>query len=77
MNRLHNLFFRHPIVSLLLIVIQRLDIAVIIDRLECDVGHSDFFALINIGRTFQHVNERSEHFRGRYTIHQVIAKTGN
>ncbi|MNJ44611.1 hypothetical protein D3C77_396670 [compost metagenome] len=73
-ERLHDLFFRHPIIALFLVVIQRLHITVIIDRLESDVRHSDFLTLINIWRAFQRVNKGGQHFCRRHPVQHIVPK---
>ena len=45
------------VVHRLAVHVERLDVAVVVDRLELDVGHADLFALVDIRRALQHVQE--------------------
>ncbi|MNI97674.1 hypothetical protein D3C73_1563640 [compost metagenome] len=64
-------------IALLFIIIERLDIAVILDRLKGGVRHADLLALIHIRRALQHVQEGRQHFRRNDPVPDIISKTRN
>ncbi len=47
-----------------LIHVERLDIAVLLDRAKRHVGHADFLALIDERRAFQQMQDRRQHLGG-------------
>ncbi|MNY44036.1 hypothetical protein D3C86_1790290 [compost metagenome] len=76
MDRGHDVGFGNAIRTFFFIIIQRLHIPVIINRLKTRIRHPKLLALINIRRSLQHVNEGSQHFGRGDAVIQVIAEPG-
>ena len=73
-----HLFFCHQTaLGILFVCIDSFDIFVIINGFEICIGHTDFFSLIDIRRTFQHMQTGCDHLCGYLTVHRaVITESG-
>ena len=60
-DALHHRVVRHARGGAFAVQVQRLDVLVVVDRVEAHVGHADLLALINVGRTLQEVQHGGEH----------------
>ncbi len=54
--------------------IVALDVAIIADAVEVRIGHTDLFALINIGRALHAVQHHRQHLRRRHPVRAFVAK---
>ncbi|MNN67892.1 hypothetical protein D3C81_1835530 [compost metagenome] len=73
--RLHDFLRRTAFLQILLVHVYRLDIPILVDRLEPNIGHTDFLALVDIRRPLQRMQQRGQHF-GRYvTVLTIIAES--
>src|SRR5512136_2061874 len=57
-----------------MIGVERLDVAIVRDGLKRDIGHADFFTLIDVGRALQHEGEGGQHLGRLDSIPAIIAE---
>ena len=68
---LNAAFFHH-----LPVMPQGRDIAIIADGIEGYIGHAQLFALIDIGRAFEHMQSSGQHLCGFFRIVFIISESG-
>ena len=72
----HDIFFFISTFQPFAVQVQRLDVFVITDVRESHIGHTQFFALVHIGRSLHAVKDHRQHLRGFHAVLPVISPPG-
>ncbi|MNC39239.1 hypothetical protein D3C75_878880 [compost metagenome] len=75
-NGVHNFFLRMPRGPVFLIHIQDFNILIVAYRVKFHVGHADFFALVDVRRALECVQQRSQHFGRLLRVVLIISEAG-